>query len=155
LKKRYLIDTSALLAHLLQESGCDVVERLLEASGDRLAVCILTWVEFETFLNRSAYTAKEKARILSIYRSALGNPLPVDAKVGHEALVIREALGTRIPLTDLLIAACAKAHGLELVYRDKHLADIPEDLLAQLRLPAKKTRKLNKMMRVPDLRRGL
>ena len=140
MKKRYLIDTSALLAHLLQESGYEVVERLLETSGDKLAICILTWVEFEIFLSRSGYTAKEKARILSIYRGALGNPLPVDEKVGREALVIREALGTRIPLTDLLIAACAKANGFELVYRDKHLADIPEDLLGQLRLPAKETR---------------
>jgi predicted nucleic acid-binding protein len=134
LKKRYLIDTSALLAHLLQESGYEVVERLLETSGDRLAICILTWVEFEISLSRSGYTAKEKARILSIYRGALGNPLPVDEKVG------REALGTRIPLTDLLIAACAKANGFQLVYRDKHLSDIPEDLLGQLRLPAKETR---------------
>ena len=140
MKKRYLIDTSALLAHLLQESGSEVVEQLLEASGDKLAICILTWVEFEIFLSRSAYTAKEKARILSIYRAALGNPLPVDEKVGREALVIREALGARIPLTDLLIAACAKANGFILVYRDKHLADIPEDLLGQLRLPAKETR---------------
>jgi len=137
LKKRYLIDTSALLAHLLQESGCEVVERLLEVSGERLAICILTWVEFEIFLHRSAYTTKEKARILSIYRSALGSPLPVDEKVGCEALAIRQAIGTRIPLTDLLIAACAKANGFDLVYRDKHLADIPEHLLGQLRLPAK------------------
>jgi predicted nucleic acid-binding protein len=140
LKKRYLIDTSALLAHLLQESGCEVVERLLETSGDKLAICILTWVELEIFLNRSAYTAKEKARILSIYRVALGSPLPVDEKVGREALAIREALGTRIPLTDLLIAACAKANGFNLVYRDKHLADIPENLMGQLRLPAKEAK---------------
>ena len=140
MKKRYLIDTSALLAHLLQESGCEVVERLLETSGDKLAICILTWVELEIFLNRSAYTAKEKARILSIYRVALGSPLPVDEKVGREALAIREALGTRIPLTDLLIAACAKANGFNLVYRDKHLAGIPENLLGQLRLPAKEAK---------------
>lgn len=140
MKKRYLIDTSALLAHLLQESGSEVVERLLETPGDKLAICILTWVEFEIFLHRSTYTAKEKARILSIYRSALGNPLPVDEKVGREALAIRKALGTRVPLTDLLIAACAKANGFDLVYRDKHLADIPEDLLGQLRLPAKEAR---------------
>ena len=140
MKKRYLIDTSALLAHLLQESGCEVVERLLETSGDKLAICILTWVELEIFLNRSAYTAKAKARILSIYRVALGSPLPVDEKVGREALAIREALGTRIPLTDLLIAACAKANGFNLVYRDKHLADIPENLLGQLRLPAKEAK---------------
>lgn len=140
MKKRYLIDTSALLAHLLQESGCEVVEHLLETSGDKLAICILTWVEFEIFLNRSAYTAKEKARILSIYRTALGSPLPVDEKVGREAFAIRQAIATRIPLTDLLIAACAKANGFDLVYRDKHLADIPENLLGQLRLPAKESR---------------
>ena len=140
MKKRYLIDTSALLAHLLQENGCDIVERLLETSGDRLAVCILTWVEFEIFLTRSTYTAKEKTRILSIYRAALGIPLPVDEKVGREALAIREELKKRIPLTDLLIAACAKANNFELVYRDKHLADIPENLLGQLRLPAKEAK---------------
>ena len=118
-----------------------MVERLLETSGDKLAICILTWVELEIFLNRSAYTAKEKARILSIYRVALGSPLPVDEKVGREALAIREALGTRIPLTDLLIAACAKANGFNLVYRDKHLADIPENLLGQLLLPAKEAKR--------------
>jgi PIN domain nuclease of toxin-antitoxin system len=49
LKKRYLIDTSALLAHLLQESGCEVVEHLLETSGDKLALRILIWVESEIF----------------------------------------------------------------------------------------------------------
>jgi predicted nucleic acid-binding protein len=77
------------------------------------------------FLNRSAYTAKDSSS------------LPVNEKVGREAPAIREALGTRIPLTDLLIAACAKANDFSLVYRDKHLADIPENLLGQLRLPAK------------------
>ncbi len=128
MKKRYLIDTSALLAHLLQESGCEVVEHLLETSGDKLALRILIWVESEIFLNRSAYTAKDSS------------PLPVDEKVGREALAIREALGTRIPLTDLLIAACAKANDFTLIYRDKDLADIPENLLGQLRLPAKEAR---------------
>lgn len=117
-----------------------MVEHLLETSGDKLAICIRTWAEFEIFLHRFAYTAKQKARILSIYRTALGRPLPVDEKVGREALAIRQAIGTRIPLTDLLIAACAKANGCDLVYRDKHLADIPEHLLGQLRLPAKESR---------------
>ncbi len=76
-------------------------------------------------------------QILSIYRTTLGGPLPVDDKVGDAAVSIRETIGKRIHLTDLLIAACAKAHGMHLVYRDKHLEGIPDEIITQIRLPAK------------------
>jgi len=44
---------------------------------------------------------------------------------------------TRIHLTALLIAACAKSHGLKLVYRDKHIEGIPAKALPQIKLPPK------------------
>jgi predicted nucleic acid-binding protein len=136
-KTRYLLDTSALLAHLLQEAGADIVDHCLETSGGRCAVCVITWVEFEIFLKRSAYSGKETAEILAIYHAALGEPIPVDGKVGREALAIRDTVAKRIHLTDLLIAACAKAHGCHLVYRDKHIEGINADVLPQIKLPAK------------------
>ena len=137
MKSRYLLDTSALLAHLLQESGAEIVDHCLSSSSGGASICIITWVEFELFLKRCAFKERDRTQILSIYRNALTEPLPVDAKVGQAAIAIKQAVPNRIHLTDLLIAACAKAHGLQLVYRDKHIEGIPESLLMQIRLPAK------------------
>ena len=133
----HLLDTSALLAHLLQEKGWETVEHCLSAAGGKAAVSALTWVEFQLFLQRSDYAKADATRILEIYRECLGAPLPIDEAVGNVAVALRAQSPVRIPLSDLLIAACAKRHGAKLVFRDKHLESIPEKALPQIRLPDK------------------
>lgn len=54
--------------------------------------------------------------------------LPLNAAVWHRALELGWTLdrkGEVLPLTDLLIAACALHHGAALVSSDRHFARIP------------------------------
>ncbi|MFA7343770.1 MAG: type II toxin-antitoxin system VapC family toxin [Terrimicrobiaceae bacterium] len=137
MKAAHLLDTSAVLAHLLQEKGSDTVEHCISPEGGRAAISVISWVEFQLFLTRSDYPQTDTAKILGFYRDALGSPLPIDESVGKAAIALRAQTPTRIHLTDLLIAACAKEHGLKLVYRDKHIEGIPAKVLPQIKLPQK------------------
>lgn len=80
---------------------------------------------------------KDAQKIIGFYRDALGAPLPVDDAVGKVAVNLRAQCPTRIHLIDLLIAACAKSHGLKLVYRDKHIEGISAKALPRIKLPPK------------------
>jgi len=137
MKAVHLLDTSALLTHLLQENGSDTVDRCLSVEGGRSAISVISWVQFHLFLTRSDYSKSDASKILGFYRAALGSPLPIDDDVGLAAILLRAQSPTRIHLTDLLIAACAKTHGMKLVYRDKHMEGIPEKALPQIKLPPK------------------
>lgn len=139
MKPAYLLDTSAVLAHLLKEPGEDIVERCISAEGGRSGISVVSWVEFQLIIERSEYSKSDAQKIIGFYRDALGAPLPIDDTVGKTAVSLRAQSPTRIHLTDLLIAACAKSHGLKLVYRDKHIEGIPEKALPQIKLPPKRT----------------
>ena len=140
MKPAHLLDTSALLAHLLKEPGEDIVEHCLSAGGGRSAVSIVSWVEFQLIISRSSYPKADAQKMIGFYRDAIGVPLPIDAAVGNTAVALRALCPARVHLTDLLKAACAKTHGLKLVYRDKHIRGIPEKALPQIKLPPKGSR---------------
>lgn len=137
MRPAHLLDTSAILAHLLREPGDDIVERCISPEGGRSGVSVVSWVEFQLIIGRSDYSKTDARKIVSFYRDALGAPFPIDDAVGKAAVTLRAQSATRIHLTDLLIAACAKTHGLKLVYRDKHIEGIPEKALSQIKLPSK------------------
>ena len=137
MKAAHLLDTSALLAHLLQENGADTVEHCIRLEGGHSAISVVSWVEFQLFLARSDYSKTDADKIIGFYQDALGSPLPIDEPVGQAAIALRAQLPRRLPLTDLLIAACAKAHGMKLVYRDKHMENIPEKIVPQIKLSLK------------------
>ena len=137
MRPAHLLDTSAVLAHLLQEHGADTVEHCISMEGGRSAISVISWVEFQLFLARSDYPRADATKIIGLYRDVLGSPLPIDDSVGEAALALRAQTPTRIHLTDLLVAACAKEHGMKLVYRDKHIQGIPEKALPQIKLPPK------------------
>lgn len=137
MKAHYLLDTSAMLAHLLQENGAEIVEHCMSSEGGLAAVSVISWVEFQFFLIRSDYSKTDTHKIIGCYHDALGNPLPIDETVGQTAIHLRAQSQCRIHLTDLLIAACAKTHSLKLIYRDQHIEGIPEKALPQIKLPSK------------------
>jgi len=137
MRPAHLLDTSAVLAHLLQEPGEDIVERCISAEGGRSGISVVSWVEFQRIIERSDYSKADAQKIIGLYRDALGAPLPVDDAVGKVAVTLRAHCPTRIHLTDLLIAACAKSHGLKLVYRVKHIEGIPAKAVPQIKLPPK------------------
>ena len=116
-----LVDTSSWVEYLRgrdSEAG-DRVESLL-LSGEA-AWCDITLVE----LWHGVRGPKEKRELAEMEREI--NHLPVDAAVwrlsSKLALRCREK-GITIPISDIVIAACAVAHHLELEHFDKHFDDV-------------------------------
>ncbi len=133
----HLLDTSALLAHCLEEPGFDVVEALLESHPDAVFVSAITWLEFQLRLVELIPVAGQRAEVLAIYEELLTRTLPVTREVASLAFDLRQRVPIRIPNGDALIAATAKSVNAVLVHRDPHLGAIPTRLVKQLVLPAR------------------
>jgi hypothetical protein len=116
-----LVDTSSWVEYLRDrksESG-DAVEVLL-LSGEA-AWCDVTLVE----LWHGVRGAKEKRELAAMEQEI--ERIPVDDAVwrcaSKLALRCREK-GITVPVSDIITAACATTHGLELEHCDKHFDDL-------------------------------
>jgi predicted nucleic acid-binding protein len=116
-----LIDTSSWVEYFREresEAG-DSVE-VLVLSGEA-AWCDITLVE----LWHGVRGAKEKRELAAMEKEV--ERIPVDAAVwrlaSKLALRCREK-GLTVPISDIVTAACAVVHGLELEHCDKHFNDL-------------------------------
>lgn len=134
----HLLDTSAVMAHYLEEPGYEIIESLLADSTTPVAISSLTWLEFYNRLQELCREANERQRALDIYRTLLGQGIPADDAITTRAALLRRAAVSRLPNIDAIIAATAAEHGAVLVHRDAHLGAIPISVLPQLILPDKK-----------------
>ena len=128
---KHLLDTSALCAHFLGQSGGDGVRKILEADAAATGVCVITWFEMHGVLRRCGLPPRAVAEALTLYRSLPLASCPVSSAVVDKALELRLAAGDRLALADALIAGCAASHGAVLVHRDQHFHGIPAALLRQ------------------------
>jgi predicted nucleic acid-binding protein len=116
-----LIDTSSWVEYLRERNSAagDNVEALV-LSGEA-AWCDITLVE----LWHGVRGAKEKRDLAEMENEI--DRVPVDAPVwkmaSKLALRCREK-GLTVPISDIVIAACAATHGLELEHCDKHFTDL-------------------------------
>lgn len=131
----HLLDTTALLAHFLDENGAQQVDELLALGPDKIALAAPSWVEFHTRLRELVPDAEFRDSAFRQYTTALTCFLPLDAAATTAAIRLREASPGRLPLADALIAGTALAAGLILVHRDPHFDPVPN--LKTLRLPDK------------------
>ena len=131
---RYLLDTSALLAHHRQEPGSEAVQAIFEEAEAEVFLCSLTLAEFARRLRDLGAAPAEIEADLASYEALADALLPVDAPVARLAFQLGCATPTRLPLVDALIAATAVRAGATLVHRDAHLRAIPEDRLVQQEL---------------------
>jgi len=131
----HLLDTSAILAHFLDEPGADQVEALLAGGANVAGLAAPSWAELDRRLHEMIPDPAEAARILRHYTRSLCGFVPVDEAAALAAMSIRHASANRLPLVDALIAGCAACHRLTLVHRDKHMDAIPADQVVMLRLP--------------------
>lgn len=131
----HLLDTSALLAHFLDEPGADEVERLLAQGPTVVALAAPSWIELDTRLRELVPEVEVRENVFLQYTVSLTTLLPVDTESCLAAIRLRNAAPGRLPLADALIAGVADAAGLILVHRDPHLDSIPG--LKVLRLPGK------------------
>lgn len=116
-----LIDTSSWVEYFREhesEAG-DSVE-VLVLSGEA-AWCDITLVE----LWHGVRGTKEKRELAEMEKEV--ERIPVDAPVwrlaSKLALRCREK-GITVPISDIVTAACAVTHGLELEHRDKHFVEL-------------------------------
>jgi predicted nucleic acid-binding protein len=117
-----LIDTSAWI-HCLRPEGDPAVRARVQALLDAGEAAWCDMVKLELWNGARGETER---RVLREMEEALPL-LPSGDGVWQTAFRLARATrqaGKTVPATDLLIAACAQAHGTELVHDDQHLAEI-------------------------------
>lgn len=128
---RYLLDTSALLAHHRQEPGFAAVQALFEADDAELILASVSLTEFGRRLRELGATTAEIEQTLSDYQLLFAEIAPVDMAAARAAFLIGSNTPHRLPLVDALIAAVAQLRAAVLVHRDSHLRFIPPELVPQ------------------------
>jgi len=128
---RYLLDTSALLAHYRQEAGWEAVQTLFETEEAELLIVAVSLPEFGRRMRELGATETEVEETLATYELLFAEIVPVDSGVAKTAFTIGCRTPRRLPLVDALIAAAAQAKGAILVHRDEHMRAIPSSLIDQ------------------------
>jgi predicted nucleic acid-binding protein len=116
-----LVDTSSWVEYLCDRESAagDRVEALV--LGGEAAWCDIILVE----LWHGAPGAKEKRELAEMENEI--ERVPLDAAVWRSArrLAVRcREKGMTVPVSDIIISACAAGHGLELEHCDKHFNDL-------------------------------
>jgi predicted nucleic acid-binding protein len=120
----YLLDTTALLAHYLDEPGGTDVQRILEGD-DSVFVCSVSAAEFARRLVVLGCEVDFARSVALEYLELCDETLSVDAAVAIRAFEIGATAGERVPLIDAIIASAAQTKGATLVHRDTHFESMP------------------------------
>lgn len=132
--QRYLLDTSALIAHSRQEPGWERVHALFEQGDSELLAASVTLPEFARRLRELGASVEQARSTVGEYLDLLDEIVPIDTKVALAAFDLGCALSKRLPLVDALIAAAARERNACLVHRDQHMAPLPPEIVPQLDL---------------------
>jgi predicted nucleic acid-binding protein len=128
---RYLLDTSALLAHYRQESGWDAVQAIFEDEEAEVIIASISLAEFGRRLRDLGAPQPLILETLTSYQLLCAEVAPVDTMMALAACTIGCHTSRRLPLVDALIAAVAQVRDAVLVHRDEHMRAIPIGLLRQ------------------------
>jgi predicted nucleic acid-binding protein len=131
---RFLLDTSALLAHNRREPGWARVQALLEENGAEILAASVSLPEFARRMRDLGATVVEARQTVEDYLEMLDDLVEIDEVVAFAAFEIGCKTAERIPLIDALIAAAARERGACLVHRDRHMSAIPSSVLEQIDL---------------------
>ncbi len=131
---RFLLDTSALLAHFRKEHGGARVQTLFEEGDSEILAASISLTEFARRLRELGATVDEARRTVEDYRELLDEVVSVDEKVALTAFYIVCEMTERLPLADALITAAAREREARLVHRDHHMATIPASVVEQIDL---------------------
>jgi predicted nucleic acid-binding protein len=119
---RVLVDTSAWIDSIRSDGDPEVRASVRAATLEGQAVlCDMVLLE----LWNGARAASEKRFLQGLERDLEKVPTPPAVwEAASELARTCRAAGFSAPATDLLIAACAMYHGLEILHRDKHFDHI-------------------------------
>jgi predicted nucleic acid-binding protein len=113
-----LLDTSALLAFLLNEPEADRVESFIFDQPGEIAISFATWVEIQGRLKALGLSSEQiEAQMADARRLPIATLWP-DERILQAMLRIKTA--GYFPFADTLIAATAQAHNLTLIHKDAH-----------------------------------
>ena len=132
--RRFLLDTSALLAHVRKEQGWAPVAALFEESDCEILGSTVSLTELARRLRELGASVGEARSMVEQYQDLLDEVVPVDVRVALAAFDIGCETPERLPLADALIAASARERAACLVHRDRHMVAIPAGVLQQLDL---------------------
>ena len=128
---RYLLDTSAVLAHHRREQGWEAVQTIFESEDAEIFVASVTLPELGRRLRDLGANQKQAEQTIAGYQLLCSEVTSIDATVAHIAAAFVYLMPQRLPLVDTLIAAAAQQVQAVLVHRDKHMRQIPSALLQQ------------------------
>lgn len=128
---RYLLDTTALLAHYRQEPGWATVQALFENPEAEIDMASVSLAEYARRLHDLGATDAEVAEALATYSLLLSEVVAIDKELAQLAYAIYRQTPQRLPLIDALIAAAAQSRQATLIHRDRHMAAVPDTVLAQ------------------------
>jgi predicted nucleic acid-binding protein len=128
--KAYFLDTSALLAHYLNESGARRVQAILEEEDSEVSISALSVAEMARRLVAMG-TAPAAARSTALEYAGLSTVASIDTATSVRAFEIGSACEARLPQVDALIAAGALLSEATLVHRDPHFNMIPAGLISR------------------------
>lgn len=126
----HLLDTSAWLAHILDEPEGDEITALFEDSETKIGLSVLSILEVNAVFRRKNRSV-EFNELLEYYMLLFDRLIPSDEAVVRQAIALREATPARLPAMDSLIAATAAHHDAILIHRDPHFLSIPDTSLKQ------------------------
>lgn len=121
---RILLDTTALLAHFLDEPGADQVHQFIEGSETEILICAVSVAEFARRLVALGDSVEEARSRALDYAGLCDAVVPVDTVLGTRAFELAAGAAVRVPLVDSLIAAAAQLNDATLVHRDPHFRKI-------------------------------
>lgn len=128
---RFLLDTSALLAHYRHESGAAAVQAIFEDDEADIFLASPSLAEFARRLHALGVDDPTVRETIDNYALLFTEIVPISATVALGAYAISRQTEQRLPLIDALIAAAAQSWDAVLVHRDDHMAAIPGDILQQ------------------------
>ena len=122
MRTRRLVDTSAWI-ELFRPAGDPVVRRAVEDATREGTALLCDMVLLELWAGAGG--AHERGLIARLAADVEVLPIDVDVwKAAHALAQTCRATGVTVPAADLLIAACADHHGVDLLERDAHFAQI-------------------------------
>lgn len=131
---RFMLDTSALLAHYRRESGATTVQAIFEDEDADIFLASPSLAEFERRLHDLGMDDPTVRETLDNYILLFTEIVPISATAAMDAYLIGRQTKQQLPLIDALIAAAAQSRDAVLVHRDAHMAAIPGDVIQQQRL---------------------
>ena len=129
---RYLLDTTALLAHYRGEPGAAVVHSLLEDDQKDILICAASITEFARRLQALGAGREDTRKAALDYAGLASEVVAIDAALATRAFELGNLASERLPLVDAFIASAASIRNAVLVHRDSHFTSLPSDMLSQM-----------------------